>query len=53
MPEFVEKYIRGNYRKKIFRKQEGANINDIPTELHTLKSESLRDLDADELAEVS
>jgi len=29
----------------------GANINDIPMQLHTLKSESMRDQEADELAD--
>ena len=48
--EFVEKNLDGN-RKKLFRIQDKANIFDIPTNLHTSKSESLRFLEIDELSE--
>ncbi len=47
MPEFVEKYLRNNYRHRIFRIMESSNINDIPTELHTQKSESMDQPDED------
>ena len=52
MGEFVEKYLGRNWRKNLFRTQSGS-IFDIPTELHTLKSESLTEQKEDELAENS
>ncbi len=50
LPEFVEKNLDGS-RKKLFRIQDKANIFDIPSGLHTTKSESLKFLDLDELSE--
>ena len=50
MAQFVEKYNRGSNRKNIFAQMDRANIVDIPMQLHLLKSESLRDQEADELA---
>lgn len=50
MAQFVEKY-NGPSRKKIFRQYDRANIPDIPSELHVLKSESLDNLTITELFE--
>ena len=50
MGMFVENNLGGSNRKRIFRKMDSASIVDIPMQLHTLKSESLREQDADELA---
>ena len=50
MTQFVEKNL-GPSRKKIFRQMDRANITDIPMQLHVLKSESMKELDIDELAE--
>ena len=47
---FVEQWNGGSNRKRIFRKMDGASINDQPVLLHTLKSESMREQEADELA---
>ena len=50
MAQFIEKWHGGKQRKRIFRQMDGASINDQPTLLHMLKSESMRDQEADELA---
>jgi len=50
VPEFVEPNL-DHSRKKIFRLQANHNIFDIPVSLHLQKSESLRDLEIDELSE--
>ena len=50
MAQFVEKWNGGKNRKRIFRHMDGASINDQPIILHTLKSESMREQEADELA---
>jgi len=47
MPEFVEKYLSRNFRHRLFRIMSSVSINDIPTELHTSKSESLDQPDED------
>ena len=41
VPEFVEPNLDGS-RKRLFRIQDKANIFDIPSELHTKKSESMK-----------
>ena len=50
MAMFVEKNLRGNNRKFIFRQMDSASIFDIPMLLHVLKSESMDLQEADELA---
>ncbi len=48
VPEFVEPNLDGS-RKKLFRRQDKANIFDIPSELHTKKSESLKFQDLEDI----
>ena len=50
MAQFIEKYHGGKQRKRIFQHMDGASINDQPMVLHLLKSESMREQEADELA---
>ena len=47
MGEFVEKYLTSNWRHRLFRRMSSTSVFDIPTELHTLKSESMEHDDAD------
>ena len=47
MGAFVEKYLTRNWRHRLFRRMSSTSVFDIPTELHTLKSESLEHDDAD------
>ena len=51
MAQFVEKNL-GHSRRKIFKQMDTANITDIPMQLHVLKSESMKELDLDELETV-
>ena len=52
MGMFIEKNLGGNSRKAIGRKMNRAGVFDIPSNLHTLKTESIENLDIDELEEV-
>ena len=47
MGAFVEKYLTGNWRHRLFRRMSSTSVFDIPTELHTLKSESIEQINAD------
>ena len=47
--EFMEKNLTGNNRKQILFKMENASIFDIPVVLHTIRAESARLLDLEDL----